>query len=66
MGKGPLEGLTVIDASSIVAGPMAATVMADYGANVIKIEHPAREDQRGCLGKQGMVGGGIFSLTDCL
>jgi len=44
MGKGPLEGLTVIDASSIVAGPMAATVMADYGANVIKIEHPARGD----------------------
>ncbi len=44
MGKGPLEGLTVIDASSIVAGPMAATVMADYGANVIKIEHPTRGD----------------------
>jgi formyl-CoA transferase len=44
MGKGPLEGLTVIDASSIVAGPMAATVMADYGAEVIKIEHPARGD----------------------
>jgi formyl-CoA transferase len=44
MDKGPLEGLTVIDASSIVAGPMAATVMADYGAKVIKIEHPARGD----------------------
>jgi crotonobetainyl-CoA:carnitine CoA-transferase CaiB-like acyl-CoA transferase len=44
MGKGPLEGLTVIDASSIVAGPMAATVMGDYGAEVIKIEHPARGD----------------------
>ncbi len=44
MGKGPLDGLTVIDASSIVAGPMTATVMADYGANVIKIEHPTRGD----------------------
>ena len=44
MGKGPLEGLRVIDASSIVAGPMAATVMADYGAEVVKIEHPARGD----------------------
>ena len=44
MGKGPLEGLRVIDASSIVAGPMAATVMGDYGAEVIKVEHPARGD----------------------
>ncbi len=44
MGKGPLAGLTVIDASSIVAGPMAATVMGDYGAEVIKVEHPARGD----------------------
>ena len=44
MGKGPLKGLTVIDASSIVAGPIAATVMADYGAKVIKIEHPSRGD----------------------
>lgn len=52
MGKGPLTGLTVIDASSIVAGPMAATVMADYGAKVIKIEHPARGDALRNMGKK--------------
>ncbi len=33
-----LEGLRVIDVGSYVAGPAAATVMADFGADVIKIE----------------------------
>ncbi len=56
MGKGPLEGLTVIDASSIVAGPMAATVMGDYGAKVIKIEHPGRGD---ALRNMGLKKGGV-------
>jgi crotonobetainyl-CoA:carnitine CoA-transferase CaiB-like acyl-CoA transferase len=37
---GPLAGLTVIDACQLFAGPMAATVLGDYGADVIKIEHP--------------------------
>jgi crotonobetainyl-CoA:carnitine CoA-transferase CaiB-like acyl-CoA transferase len=37
---GPLAGLKVIDACQIFAGPMAATVLGDFGADVIKIEHP--------------------------
>lgn len=37
---GPLKGLTVLDAGNMIAGPLAATQMADFGANVIKIELP--------------------------
>ena len=39
-----LEGLRVIDASTLFAGPMAAMHLGDMGAEVIKIEHPQRPD----------------------
>jgi len=37
---GPLHGFTVIDATQMVAGPLAGTLLADQGAEVIKIEAP--------------------------
>jgi formyl-CoA transferase len=37
-GAGPLAGLRVIDAASFLAGPCAATLMSDFGADVIKVE----------------------------
>jgi crotonobetainyl-CoA:carnitine CoA-transferase CaiB-like acyl-CoA transferase len=40
----PLEGLRVLDVSTLFAGPIAATFLGDFGADVIKVEHPARPD----------------------
>jgi crotonobetainyl-CoA:carnitine CoA-transferase CaiB-like acyl-CoA transferase len=38
------EGLKVIDVASWIAGPVAATILADYGADVIKVEMPGTGD----------------------
>ena len=39
-----LEGVKVLDAATLFAGPMAATMLGDYGAEVLKIEHPTKAD----------------------
>ncbi|MEA2683687.1 MAG: hypothetical protein QOK05_2015 [Chloroflexota bacterium] len=45
-GPGPLDGLTVIDAGQLFAAPMIATMYGDFGANVIKVEHPRGDSLR--------------------
>ncbi len=41
---GPLKGLRIIDAGQMIAAPLACTLLADFGADVIKIEHPTQGD----------------------
>ncbi|GAA0579532.1 CaiB/BaiF CoA transferase family protein [Actinomadura livida] len=42
-----LSGVRVLDAATLFAGPLAATLLADFGAEVIKIEHPRGDPVRG-------------------
>jgi formyl-CoA transferase len=48
VGPGPrlLDGIRVIDAASFIAGPVATTAMADFGADVVKIEPPGGDTYR--------------------
>jgi crotonobetainyl-CoA:carnitine CoA-transferase CaiB-like acyl-CoA transferase len=44
---GALTGIRVIDASTLLAGPMIASYLGDFGADVIKVEHPRGDALRG-------------------
>lgn len=44
--RGPLHGLRVVDAGTMIAGPYAATLLGDLGADVIKVEPPHGDDLR--------------------
>jgi len=43
---GPLAGLRVLEATTTWAGPMCGCLLADFGADVVKVEHPAGEIAR--------------------
>ena len=45
-GAGPLDGLLVADFSRILAGPYASMLLADMGADVVKVESPTGDDTR--------------------
>jgi formyl-CoA transferase len=57
--RGPLWNLRVLELGTLIAGPFAGRLFADFGAEVIKVEHPERGDP---LRRWGMTWDGTDSL----
>jgi len=62
----PLEGILVLDFSTIIAGPLGASMLADLGARVIKVEPPSGDPSRALMPGGGLatrMNGGKESLA---
>lgn len=55
-GKGPLEGIRVLDLSRILAGPTMTQTLGDFGADVIKVERPGAGDDTRAWGPPYVMG----------
>ncbi len=60
----PLSGVTVLDAATFIAGPSAAALMGEFGARVIKVEHPDGGDPLRRLGTQAGDNGSLLWLNE--
>ena len=58
-GDGPLSGVRVVELGTLIAGPFAGRVFADFGAEVVKVEQPDRGDP---LRRWGLTADGTDSL----
>ena len=62
MAGGPLEGVTIVDLTSVVVGPLATQILADHGATVIKVESKSGDLIRNMNGKSVTPGMGAKFL----
>jgi crotonobetainyl-CoA:carnitine CoA-transferase CaiB-like acyl-CoA transferase len=62
MAGGPLEGVRIVDLTSVVVGPLATQILADHGAEVIKVETKSGDLVRNMNGKSVTPGMGAKFL----
>ena len=60
----PLDGLRVVDAATILAGPFAASILGEFGAEVVKVEQPGVGDPMRRLGTAGPGGDTLWWWSD--
>lgn len=60
---GPLQHLKIIELGHVIAGPLSAALLSDFGADVIKIESPNRTDMVRDLGPKAEDGVGVWWKT---
>lgn len=60
----PVDGLRVLDAATFIAGPYAAAILAEFGAEVIKVEQPGAGDPFRCFGTMTPRGDSLAWLSE--
>ncbi|WP_282048128.1 CaiB/BaiF CoA transferase family protein [Sulfitobacter mediterraneus] len=60
---GPLNQLRIVELGHVIAGPLSAALLSDFGADVIKIESPNRTDMMRDLGPKAEDGVGVWWKT---
>ena len=61
--SGPLSGIRVVDLTTMVSGPMASSILADQGAEVIKVESPKGDEMRQIGNRRNDLTASFFSCN---
>ncbi len=60
----PLSGVRIVDCSAVISGPLATTILADQGADVVKVEPPGAGDVLRAVGSSRGGMSGLFHLAN--